>query len=142
MPGSAQRPEGDLLDEKRRGSRPAPMPMTKATDHGQMPDAQGKVSHERPHHVDLAVGEGDQVHGAEDDDEPDGDEGVDTSLGQAVDQLLENQQSLAHPFHRCPLHRGSGIDSSIVAKSGIRFTGASFLRNLVTDRGCQAGMWN
>ncbi len=87
VPHRAHWAEGDLLGQD---------PEDPARDHGQdeghrpgePPDAHHEVAHEGPEHVHLTVGEGDEVHGAEDDDETDGHQGVETPLGEAVHDLL------------------------------------------------------
>jgi hypothetical protein len=71
VPGRPERAEGHLLDQDAQdpGGRHA-----EAEGHPprQVIHAQGEVADEGADHVHLAVGEGDQVHGAEDDHEPDG----------------------------------------------------------------------
>ena len=74
---------------------PAAIPISRGDGPRKVPEAQGKVAHEGPDHVDLPVGEGDEVHGAEDDDEAYGHQGVEAALGQAVDQLLQEHRSVS-----------------------------------------------
>jgi hypothetical protein len=55
-----------------------------------MPKAKGKEAHKGTYHIDLAMGKGDQVHRAKNNDKPDGNEGVDATLGKAIDKLRKN----------------------------------------------------
>ena len=86
VPGGTKGAEGDFLDKEADEPGGA-----HAQDQGDIPgkvqDREGEVPHESPDHVHFTVGEGHQVHRPEDDDEPDGDQGVDASLGQTVDEL-------------------------------------------------------
>ena len=68
VPHVAHRPEGDLLHQNAENP-PRRHPHHQGHRPREIPECQGEVSHKRPDHVDLPVGEGDQVHGAENDDE-------------------------------------------------------------------------
>ncbi len=68
--------------------QPAAIARTSATGQGKSPHRHGEVAHEGAEHVHLAVGEGDEVHGPEDDDEPDGHQGVEAPLGETIHDLL------------------------------------------------------
>lgn len=86
MSGRAQRPERHFLHQ---------IPQDPSNGHsqyqgnipGKMPDRQGEIAGKSPRHVDFAVGKRDQVHGTENDDETNGDEGVYASLGKTVYEL-------------------------------------------------------